>query len=53
MLDFDHLDDKVANVVDMPGKFGWDKIQKEIDKCDLICSNCHRRRTYERKRSVA
>ena len=24
------------------------KIQTEIDKCDLVCANCHRSRTYER-----
>lgn len=22
--------------------YGWAKIKKEADKCDMICSNCHR-----------
>ena len=25
------------------------QVQKEIDKCDLVCSNCHRVRTKDRK----
>jgi biotin operon repressor len=24
----------------------WDKLKKEIDKCDLLCSNCHRELHY-------
>jgi hypothetical protein len=27
------------------------EVMKEISKCDLVCSNCHRTRTKERKRS--
>jgi len=23
-------------------------IQKEIDKCDIVCANCHANRTYKR-----
>jgi len=23
----------------------WEKIMSEIDKCDVRCSNCHRKRT--------
>ena len=49
VMEFDHLDEKIANISDMPGRFGWNKIQKEIDKCDLVCSNCHRKRTFIRR----
>ena len=27
------------------------EVMKEISKCDLVCANCHRVRTKERKRS--
>lgn len=27
-------------------KFDWDLVKKEIDKCDLLCANCHRIRHW-------
>lgn len=46
-MDFDHLGDKLLDVSDMI-KHGKKKILEEIAKCELVCSNCHRIRTYER-----
>ena len=27
---------------------GFNSILKEIEKCDLVCANCHRQRTHDR-----
>lgn len=27
----------------------WDKLKVELDKCQLVCANCHMIRTLERK----
>jgi hypothetical protein len=48
VLEFDHRDrsSKISNVQVLVNKyFKWDKIQAEIDKCDVRCANCHRVRT--------
>jgi hypothetical protein len=51
VLDFDHInndkDDNVGNLVNMG--CCWNTIMKEINKCEVVCSNCHRIRTYERR----
>lgn len=47
-MDYDHVDPSTKRmcVAQMMG-YSWKDIQKEIDKCELICSNCHRIKTYE------
>lgn len=48
VMDFDHREDnKLFNVSKMVAK-SWNQIYTEIAKCDLVCSNCHRKRTYLR-----
>lgn len=50
VMDFDHRDrgTKVATINDMINfhSYSKEKILVEIDKCDLVCANCHRKRTY-------
>lgn len=45
-LDFHHKDKqtKKQNISVMIGShWSWDKIQTEMDKCIIVCSNCHRK----------
>lgn len=45
-LDFDHItDDKSFNLAEAKS---ISAAKKEILKCEVVCSNCHRIRTYER-----
>ena len=49
VLDFDHIKDKKYNVSRMiHDGFTWASIKKEIAKCEIVCANCHRIRTYKR-----
>lgn len=49
VLEFDHLRDKVANVTSLVRWTGsWATIEAEIDKCEVVCANCHRKRTSQR-----
>lgn len=50
VMDFDHVrGDKVDNVSSLVGQRASLKaIFREIAKCDLVCSNCHRLRTHAR-----
>ena len=50
VLDFDHVyGKKVANIGQMLNYFSVEDILKEVAKCEVVCSNCHRERTYQRK----
>jgi hypothetical protein len=44
VLDFHHTDDK--NKLFSIGTFrravGFEQIQKEVEKCEVVCANCHR-----------
>lgn len=53
LLEFDHLDDfeKDGNISTMIGAVGKETLVKEIEKCEVVCANCHRIRTYRRQNS--
>lgn len=48
VMEFDHIDETtkemcVSEMVSLC--FSWEKIKAEIDKCQILCANCHRRKT--------
>ena len=47
VLDFDHRDPaaKRYNITLLAAHKSWIRVAVEIEKCDVRCSNCHRRRT--------
>ena len=45
VLEFDHLGDKLFNVSAGIRDRSWPSALDEIDKCEVVCANCHRRRT--------
>lgn len=48
VMDFDHQRDKIKNISDMTGKGApINKLKAEIEKCEIVCSNCHRIRTFK------
>ena len=49
VMDFDHLNNKESCISFLcsTGRIG--ALKKEIAKCEIVCANCHRKRTYERE----
>ena len=50
VLEFDHIDpstkkNSVANLLGQGSYTAWKTIKEEIDKCQILCANCHRRKT--------
>lgn len=50
VLDFDHIDSRtkkfsIARAINEG--YAWEEILREIKKCRILCSNCHRIRTAE------
>lgn len=50
VLEFDHLVDKKFNIAKGVRTHSWQAVLNEIAKCDVVCANCHRRRTARRGR---
>lgn len=50
-MDFDHIHSKQFNISASFRTYGYSLITilKEIEKCELVCSNCHRLRTKRRR----
>jgi 5-methylcytosine-specific restriction endonuclease McrA len=52
VLEFDHLRDKEFEIASGIHYRAWRKVLAEIEKCEVVCSNCHRRRTARRRGTV-
>lgn len=51
VLEFDHRDgaEKTRDVcLLVGGGYSWERVVAEMVKCDIVCANCHRRRTAAR-----
>lgn len=47
VLEFDHVRDSKIKAVSIlvKGRYSLEAIQNEIDKCEVRCANCHKRKT--------
>jgi hypothetical protein len=46
VLEFDHRRDKRFDISQMyKRRYSLTTIEKELEKCDVLCANCHRRKT--------
>jgi hypothetical protein len=50
VFDFHHLDPslKSFSISADPHTRSWAKVKEEIDKCQLLCANCHREVEFEK-----
>lgn len=49
-LDFDHLPGTNKKfLISRAGFSSWERIQTEMSKCEIVCANCHRIRTADRR----
>lgn len=55
VMDFDHVRGEKRYTIGgrrsderLPGVISLSKLQEEVMKCDVVCSNCHRIRTFTR-----
>ncbi len=50
VLEFDHLDNKDRAISEMiRDGVPLDKLEREMTKCQVLCANCHRRKTNQEK----
>ena len=51
VLDFDHREpsQKKEILSRLVNHLSWKRLKEEVSKCDLVCANCHRKRTFDSK----
>lgn len=48
VFQFDHLSPRDGFPIASKISMSWENLRKELDKCELVCANCHQIRTKER-----
>ena len=48
VMDFDHLEDKQQIISKLVNSADRKRLELELKKCEIVCSNCHRKRTHSR-----
>jgi hypothetical protein len=50
LMDFDHVRGTKLGIISRmsTARMSWTKTLAEIEKCEVVCANCHRRRTHLR-----
>jgi hypothetical protein len=54
VMEFDHVRGVKLGNLASPGRWGCSSLEKliaEIEKCEVVCANCHRVRTHQRAQS--
>lgn len=53
-LDFDHLPEmeKCFDISTGCSKHTWEEVKAEMSKCEVVCANCHRVRTADRRLAI-
>lgn len=47
VMEFDHTGDKKSNISELASRKASQKqLWEEISKCDVVCANCHKVRTW-------
>lgn len=53
IMEFDHArGTKLGNITVLVAKFGKKRLLEEIAKCDIVCANCHKIRTFNRRSTL-
>ena len=55
VLEFDHVDEKGEKAFEVARNFAerrWQDVLAEMEKCEVVCANCHRKRTAERRNAL-
>jgi hypothetical protein len=52
-MDYDHVRGEKLQGISYMFESAWSKVLIELAKCELVCANCHRTRTWQRKQVTA